>query len=81
MIEQMEKVNHPCWAPFVCCYKVNDSCHYWDQLKAMLSKLQQEQHKGTTCCLDLIGTSQEPCLELDDEGLKRGIGNVLGFKK
>ncbi len=76
-----EKTNHPCWAEFECYYKANYTCTYWEQLTAILSVLQEKQHKGASCCLDLIDTFQEPCLELDEEGRRRGIGNVLSLKE
>ena len=75
------KTKHPCWAEFKCYYKVNDTCTYWEQVKAMMSALQEKQHKGTSCCLDLIDTFQEPCLELDEEGRRRGIENMLGLSE
>ena len=78
MPQLTEKINHPCWAEFKCYYKVNNSCTYWDQVKAMLSVLQEKQHKGARCCLELIDILREPCLELDEEGRRRGVGNILG---
>ncbi len=70
---------HPCWAEFKCHYRVDNTCRYWEQVRAMLSVLQEKQHKGASCCLDLIDTFQAPCLQLDEEGRKRGIGNMLGL--
>ena len=78
-MEQLtRKTTRPCWAEFKCYYKVNNTCIYWEQVEVMLSELQEKQHKGSTCCFDLIDTFQEPCLELDEERRRSGIGNVLG---
>jgi hypothetical protein len=81
MSEFTKKTSHPCWAEFECYYKINDTCTYWEKVKAMLSRLQEEQHKGASCCLGLIDIFQEPCFELDEDGRKRGIGNGFGYKE
>ncbi len=47
----------------------------------MLAMLQGKQQPSATCCLDLIDIFREPCLELDEEGRNRGIGDVLGLSE
>ncbi len=77
MKDSIQETKYLCWAEFQCYYKSDHTCTYWEQVKAILSLLQEEQHKDASCCLNLINLFQEPCLELDEEGRKRGIGNIL----
>jgi len=70
---------HPCRESIDCCYKVNNTCVYWELVKATLSVMQEKHHKGASCILNMIDIFREPCLEPDEERRRRGMDNMLGL--
>ena len=77
MSQLVEKPKHPCWAEFKCFYKVGDGCSFGQQVEAMLSVLQEKYHEGSNCIVNLADTYSLPCIGLDEDGRRRGIGNLF----
>ena len=82
-MEQLtDRKNHPCWAPFDCICKAGNTCIFWEKVKEKLFVLQKDcPNNSASCCLNLIDTLREPCLELDEEGRRRGIEDVFGLSE
>ena len=77
MTDSIQNLQHPCWAEFNCFYKVGNSCTFRQQLEAILPILQEKQHKGFNCVINLADTCPLPCKGLDKKSRQRGIGNVF----
>ena len=56
-------------------------CIYREIVRAILSTIQDEDHKGSNCIVNLADTYNSPCIGLDEEGRKRGIEDVFGLSK
>ena len=79
MANLAETTEYPCWAEFQCAYKVGDSCNFRQQVKALLSVLQEKHHKGSNCIIDLFDIFREPCLEQDEEEHNSRVTDILGL--
>ncbi len=75
IIEQLTgRKNHPCWAEFPCIHKRGGFCTFREWEEALLEMLAEGDPENRKCYQNMAGVLIEPCLELDDEGRKLGVG-------
>lgn len=81
MAQLTSKTNHPCWGTFPCFYRQNNLCAYWIQVEVILEKWAQDDPGNRKCYQNMINSLREPCRELDEEGRRRGIEDMLGLSE
>ena len=71
------KTKRPCWAIFPCFYQKNNFCTFWIHVEVIRDKFAEDDPENRNCYQGMIDILREPCVELDEEERKLGIGNLL----